>query len=178
MDKLLVVVDMQNDFIDGALGTPEAVAIVPKVIEKMSGWDGDIICTRDTHEENYLQTREGKYLPIPHCIQGTDGHKLNRDVLHYGIRDRHHGDDMLINKRTFGSEVLPELVRYERYKYIELVGLVTNICLISNALLLKTMFPETDIAVDASCCAGTSSDLHQKALDVMRSCQIDIINEE
>ncbi len=175
--KLLIVVDMQNDFVDGSLGSPAAKAIVPKVCQKIAGWDGDIITTMDTHENNYKETREGKRLPVPHCINGTYGHKLNKyieaalvDAQNNGISTR------IVMKPTFGSTALPELIRDEKYDYIELVGLCTSICVLSNAVVLKTAYPEVDMAVDAECCACVSEASHNAALTAMATCQIDILN--
>lgn len=173
MRKLLVIVDMQNDFIDGTLGTLEAQAIVPNVIDKIQNWDGDIFCTQDTHFENYLSTSEGKHLPVKHCIEGTDGHNINNKVL----IELNNKPFTIINKYTFGSTVLPEFIRHLGYDYIELVGLCTDICVVSNALLLKAHFPETDIVVDASCCAGVTPESHIAALTTMKMCQINIIGE-
>ena len=164
MKKLLVVVDMQNDFIDGSLGTTEAIAIVPNVVAKINNWDGDIIATQDTHYQNYLETREGKHLPIPHCIINTYGHKINDTVFS-------------ANKLTFGSTELPKLICGQGYDYIELVGLCTDICVISNAMLLKANYPEIDIAVDSSCCAGVTPESHSAAITTMKMCQIDVIGE-
>lgn len=173
MKKLLVVVDMQNDFIDGSLGTAEAVAIVPNVVAKINNWDGDIITTQDTHFNNYMETREGKNLPVSHCIENTDGHKINGDVLAALVKHPNHVASL--NKLTFGSTALPEIIRGLGYEYIELVGLCTDICVVSNAMLLKANYPETDIAVDAFCCAGVTPQTHQAALHTMNMCQIDII---
>ncbi len=179
MKKLLIVVDMQNDFVDGALGTPEAQAIVPNVVNKIKNWDGDVFCTQDTHYEDYLSTREGKHLPVVHCVEGTDGHKINEDILAeiYALHPRH-SYKCTLNKYTFGSTALPELIRPLGYNYIELVGLCTDICVVSNAMILKAHFPEIDIAVDASCCAGVTPESHNAALTTMRMCQINILGEE
>ena len=178
MNKLLVVVDMQNDFIDGTLGSAEAVAIIPKVIEKIKNWDGDIVATQDSHKNNYLETKEGKHLPIEHCICGTEGHYINRDIKET-LFNNHKDDNQVIfmNKRTFGSQMLAEFVRECGYDYVELVGLCTDICVVSNAILLKNYFPEIDIVVDASCCAGVTPESHKAALLTMKMCQIDIIGE-
>lgn len=177
MNKLLVVVDMQNDFISGSLGTPEAQAIVKNVVAKIKGWDGTIVATKDTHFKNYLETREGKYLPVEHCIKDTDGWYINDEI----VKALNEADESrpvyFTDKPTFGSVVLPDYALANHFDYIELVGLCTDICVISNALLLKAYLPAADIAVDASCCAGVSPELHKAALNVMRSCQIDIINE-
>lgn len=176
MSKLLIVVDMQRDFIDGSLGTPEAATIVPNVIEKIKNWEGDIIATLDTHKANYLETKEGKILPIEHCIEGTDGHRLNGKIYET-LYDNHHKIFNILKKGTFGSTALPELIRGRDIDYIELVGLCTNICVVSNALLLKANFPEMDIAVDASCCAGVTPESHKAALLTMKMCLIDIIGD-
>ena len=176
MKKLLIVIDMQNDFVDGSLGTEEAQAIVPAVVSKIDGFDGDIYVTYDTHCENYLETAEGKNLPIPHCIKGTDGWKLNLDVQTALDKKIYRA----IEKNTFGSVDLPKLIA-ENYEVsnleIELIGLCTDICVVSNALILKANFPETSIIVDACCCAGVSTETHKSALTTMKCCQIDIVGE-
>lgn len=174
MKKLLIIVDVQNDFVDGALGTKEAVAMIPNLVEKIKGWDGDIICTRDTHFDNYMETKEGKHLPVTHCIYGTDGHKINPDVLNALAEVENY---TVMNKSTFGSTTLPKSILEFGYDYIELVGLCTDICVISNALLLKAYYPEIDIAVDASCCAGVTPESHAAAITTMKMCQIDVIGE-
>lgn len=174
MKKILIVVDMQNDFIDGALGTKEAVGIVDGVASKIAGFDGRILATLDTHHENYLETAEGKKLPVPHCISGTHGWLLHEKVL-YALSDK---DYRTIEKPTFGSVALvEELCRLREKEEIEaeLVGLCTDICVVSNALLLKAHFPEMKISVDASCCAGVTPETHKAALETMKMCQIDII---
>ena len=176
MKKLLIVVDMQNDFIDGSLGTAEAVEIVPKVVSKIKNWDGSIITTQDTHFDNYLDTREGKYLPVPHCIEETDGHKINSEIFAALVDNS--DNFSCLSKLTFGSTTLPELIRGRGFDYIELIGLCTDICVVSNAMLLKAHYPEIDIAVDASCCAGVTPESHKAALTTMKMCQIDVINEE
>jgi nicotinamidase-related amidase len=173
MKKLLIVVDMQNDFIDGSLGSKEAQAIVPNVVEKIKKWDGDIICTLDTHETNYLETREGKYLPVEHCIVGTDGHNINKEVFD-AIVFYNGSSANILKKYTFGSTALPEIIRGAGVNYVELVGLCTDICVVSNAMLLKAHYPEMDIVVDASCCAGVTPESHQAALTTMKMCQIDV----
>ena len=180
MKKLLVIVDCQNDFIDGALGSKEAQAIVPNVIDKILHWDGDIICTLDTHKENYLNTREGKMLPITHCIEGTEGHNINEDIMAVLFDRVYDNPDSYVGvlpKYTFGSTALPELIRGADVEYIELIGLCTDICVVSNAMLLKAHYPEMDIAVDASCCAGVTPDSHNAALTTMKMCQIKILGE-
>ena len=171
MKKLLVVVDMQNDFVDGALGSAEAVAIVPDVCKKITSFDGKIIVTFDTHSEDYMNTREGRMLPVPHCIKGKTGHALNEKV-----KAALDGKDYIgVEKPTFGSVNLPDIVREymgEEDFEIELCGLCTDICVVSNALILKAAFPETEIYVDAKCCAGVTPEKHEAALETMRSCQI------
>ena len=175
MKKLLVVVDMQNDFIDGALGTPEAQAIIPNVVKKIKSWDGDIICTRDAHSKRfYFETQEGKHLPIQHCIWGTHGYKINSEV-EQALKDF---DVEFIDKDQFASLRLPLYIcsfGCVAYDYVELIGLCTDICVVANAFYLKAVFPELDIAVDASCCAGTTPENHKAALTVMNTCQIRII---
>ena len=172
--KFLIVVDIQKDFVDGALGSKEAVGIIDKSCEKIKGFDGEIIVTYDTHFENYMETSEGKKLPIPHCIKGTVGHGLDTK-----IKDALSGKKYTeIEKITFGSVDLPALIREksagEKIE-IQLIGLCTDICVVSNALLLKANFPEADISVDSSCCAGVTPEKHNAALETMASCQIDII---
>ena len=173
MKKLLIVVDMQKDFVDGALGSAEAVAIVDKVVKKIETFDGDIIVTYDTHSENYMQTQEGALLPVPHCIKGTDGWKLDASVQAALDKRLYHA----IEKPTFGST---ELVRYIQANYdpqsieIQLIGLCTDICVVSNGLLLKAHFTETKISVDATCCAGVTVDSHNAALLTMKMCQIHV----
>lgn len=183
--KILVVVDMQNDFIDGSLGTKEAQAIVPKVCEKIKNWDGEVIFTRDTHNnENYLLTQEGKNLPIKHCIQGTNGWLINKDVLNSYLDtfdEKHNQILNILDKHTFGSIHLPYLVDklkdYVNNCDITLIGLCTDICVISNAMILKANFPEAEITIDASCCAGVTPESHKNALKTMSACQIKIENE-
>lgn len=178
-NKVLIVVDMQNDFIDGSLGTKEAQEIVPNVVNKIKEWDGDIVFTYDTHFDDYFSTKEGKKLPVKHCVEGTHGHEIKDCVIEALIDNEHeNGTSFYINKKTFGSTTLPEMLKVYNYDYIELVGLCTDICVVSNALLLKANFTEADIAVDASCCAGVTPETHRAALTTMKMCQIDIINEE
>ena len=173
MKKILVVVDMQKDFVDGALGTAEAVAIVPDVVKKMNGHTGDIFVTYDTHFENYLETAEGKKLPIPHCIKGTEGWELD-DRVAAALEGRAYH---VVEKNTFGSTELPGMIKeacHGESFTIELIGLCTVICVISNALILKANFPETDISVDAYACAGVTPESHKAALTAMQMCQIAI----
>ncbi len=176
MKKTLVVVDMQQDFVDGALGTEEAVAIVDNVVNKINAFDGHIFVTYDTHFENYMETSEGKNLPVPHCIKGTEGWKLNANVAD-ALEGKAYTE---VEKITFGSVDLPSLVKEavgDDEFSIELIGLCTDICVVSNALLLKANYPEADISVDASCCAGVTPATHKAALDTMRCCQIQIKGE-
>lgn len=174
MKKYLIVVDMQKDFVDGALGSAEAVRIVPAVSEKIRSFDGKLFVTYDTHHGDYMDTAEGKKLPVPHCIRGTEGWELNGAVAE-ALKNKAYE---VVEKPTFGSTVLPELIRADAGDEdfcIELIGLCTDICVVSNALLLKAHFPEKAIAVDAACCAGVSRETHLAALTTMRCCQIDVI---
>ena len=173
MKKVLVVVDMQNDFVDGSVGSTYAKAIVDNVVNKIENFDGYIIATYDTHYENYMQTSEGKQLPVPHCIKGTEGWELNEKVKNALERKGYTS----IEKITFGSIDLPDTVKSlvgDEDFSIELIGLCTDICVVSNALLLKASFPEVDISVDSSCCAGVSQVTHYAAIDTMRCCQINV----
>ncbi len=187
--KVLVVVDMQNDFIDGALGTPEAQAIVDKVVQKIDRWNGVVVCTKDTHTSDYLNTQEGRMLPVPHCIEYSPGHDLNFKVENAVSKfaDDERGDLFVVNKPTFGgvdvAQTLGELdydlsQDDDKIESITLVGLCTDICVISNALLLKAFFPEVPITVDAACCAGVTPESHKNALAAMKMCQIALENEE
>ena len=178
--KVLVVVDMQNDFIDGALGTKEAEAIVPKVVKKIQNFDGRVLYTRDTHGEDYLNTQEGKKLPIAHCIKGTKGFELHPEIDKLS--------EEVIDKPTFGSTILGGMLRSmnEEYKLramgglesITFVGLCTDICVISNAMIAKAFVPEVPIIVDASCCAGVTPQSHKNALEAMKMCHIECEGEE
>ena len=179
--KILVVVDMQNDFIDGALGTKEAERIVPRVVERIKGFDGKVLYTRDTHSDHYLETQEGRNLPVVHCVRGTKGWEL-----HPEIEKLRKGEP--VNKPAFGSVELGYVIKEcitdqlvekgEEADSITLVGLCTDICVISNAMILKAMFPETPVTVDASCCAGVTPESHKNALEAMKMCQIKIENEK
>ena len=185
MKRTLIVIDMQNDFVTGPLGTEEARAIVPNIKAKIDEYikNGDeVIFTRDTHDENYLNTNEGKHLPIPHCIHDTEGWQV---IPELDIPECEH-----IDKFTFGwphwwinneqvfddsedtSSFFRDMIE------IELVGVCTDICVVSNALILKSMYPRAKITVDASCCAGVTPETHKAALTVMKSCQIEVVNEE
>ena len=166
MKKTLIVVDMQNDFIDMALGTPEAVAIVPKVAEKIAAYQAagrEIIFTRDTHGENYLETPEGKKLPVPHCIRGTKGWEIADGLYVPGSK--------IIDKPNFGWPHWNQ----EALEDVEIIGLCTDICVVSNALIIKAQFPEANVTVDAACCAGVTPATHEAALATMKMCQIDIL---
>ena len=176
--KILIVVDMQNDFVSGALGTQEAVDIVPHAASRIE--DGlrrgeTVLFTRDTHDETYLETREGRALPVPHCIRGTEGWEIVPQLRTYitGIEP--------VDKPTFGSTALAQMLsainQGTPVEKIPLVGLCTDICVISNALLLKAFLPETDIIVDASCCAGVTPESHKNALAAMKACQITVEHE-
>lgn len=174
MKKILVVVDMQNDFIDGALGTSEAQAIVSKVEGKIRDFDGEIYYTRDTHQQNYLETMEGRNLPVKHCIEYTDGWRIKTEIMAASEGKK----VIVIDKPTFGSMELIEIIDEEEKESIEsitLIGLCTDICVISNAINLKTRFWETPIIVDSACCAGVTPQSHNNAIEAMKMCQITII---
>lgn len=174
--NVLVVVDMQKDFIDGSLGTKEAVSIVRGVVEKIRRFDGRVIATRDTHGEDYLETAEGRNLPVVHCVRDTPGWQLQKEVEE-ALREK--ADCRIIDKPTFGSVELGEYVRRlneeEPVDKMTLVGLCTDICVISNALLLKAYLPEVPIEVDISCCAGVTPKSHDQAAEAMKMCQIEIV---
>ena len=170
--KILIVVDMQNDFIDQALGTKEATGIVENVARKIEGFDGKVIYTKDTHYENYLETQEGKNLPVPHCIRGSEGWQISSALP---VKS----DATFFEKPTFGSKelgaYLERLSENDDIEEIEIIGLCTDICVISNALLIKAFLPELKITVDSSCCAGVTPESHNNALEAMKMCQINII---
>ena len=173
MRKILVVVDMQNDFIDGALGTPEAVAIVENVKARIREYDpADVFVTMDTHAPNYLETQEGRNLPVEHCIKGTKGWQIRSDIAAL-LPDWH-----IYEKPTFGSVALAkdiaEIAANEDIE-IEVLGLCTDICVVSNALMLKAYMPEVKISVDSSCCAGVTPGSHEAALKTMQMCQIGVL---
>ena len=169
--KLLVVVDMQNDFIDGALGSPEAVAIVPYVKDLIECFEGEVLFTRDTHFEDYEKTQEGRNLPVKHCVKGTDGWQIRAEL------------DSLrrttpIDKITFGSSELVKVIGgYENVEEIVFVGLCTDICVISNVMVVKAFYPEIPLTVDARACAGVTPESHKNALEAMKVCQVKVINE-
>lgn len=170
--KVLIVIDMQNDFTTGILGNPETSSVVKNVTEYIRKFretepDGKIIATLDTHDENYMNTQEGKYLPVPHCIRGTDGWKLVPDI------DKALGECIRLEKITFGAADLPFAVgRDEKIEEIRLIGVCTDICVISNVMIIKSAFPEVPVRVVADCCAGVTPESHRTALDAMRACQI------
>lgn len=172
--KVLIVIDMQNDFVTGPLGTPEAQAIVPNVVKKVEEYrsrDGSIIFTSDTHYDNYLETLEGKRLPVPHCIDGTHGHDIISELnIKPSVMEK------VYPKETFGYKwnTCPWMCCYD----VEIIGVCTDICVITNALVLKTYYPEMEITVDVSCCAGTSPEKHKAALEIMKSCQINVEGEK
>lgn len=167
--KYLIVVDMQNDFITGTLGSKSAEGIVANVVEKVKKFDGKIIFTRDTHFAGYMQTQEGKNLPIEHCIKDTDGWQICDELKAYASN--------IVDKITFGSVDLPRILKDsgDEIEKIELCGLCTDICVISNAMILKASFPEIKIVVDSKCCAGVSIESHKTALEAMKAVQIEVI---
>lgn len=169
MKKALIVVDMQNDFIDGSLGTKEAQAMLPRLLAKLAALpeDTDLIFTMDTHGEDYLTTQEGRHLPVRHCIKPSSGWELSAQLQPYASRAK-----KIIEKRTFGAKDLPEALA--GYDQVELVGLCTDICVISNAMLIKAFYPELPLTVDADCCAGVTPASHANALSAMQMCQIEI----
>ncbi len=172
MKKALIVVDMQNDFIDGALGTKEAQEMLPRLVEKLSAMDGttELFFTLDTHGEDYLSTQEGKNLPVRHCIKPSKGWELAPVLAPFAQKAK-----AVLEKPAFGSVKLPEFLA--DYDEIELAGLCTDICVISNAMLLKAFYPEKVIRVDASCCAGVTPESHRNALSAMKMCQIQLNGE-
>ena len=173
MKDYLIVVDIQNDFVDGALGTGEAQAMIDAAAKRIRDFSGKVFVTMDTHFENYMDTREGKKLPVPHCIKGTDGWQLNDR-----IREAIYGKDFdVVEKHTFGSTELPKLIRSDAGDdevSIELIGLCTDICVVSKALIRKANGCESEVAVDASCCAGVTPETHRAALETMKMCQINV----
>ena len=176
--KTLIVIDMQKDFIDGSLGTPEAVAILPKVRAKIAAYRNagdEVIFTRDTHGPDYMETSEGRHLPVVHCVRGTAGWNIPEEL---DVPECEH-----IDKPSFGwtkwDAVVTDGAAVPRkpFEEIEMVGVCTDICVVSNALILKALYPEVPVTVDASCCAGVTPEKHEAALEVMRSCQINVIGE-
>ena len=174
MSKILIVVDMQNDFVSGSLGTKEARDIVPEVVKKVKEFDGKIIFTKDTHKKHYLETQEGKNLPVEHCIKGTPGHDIISE-LEFALENSY----AVFEKETFGSRKLAKFLRSLNKKKpidsIEIIGLCTDICVVSNAMMIKGFLPEVPIIVDSKCCAGVTPKSHQSALEVMKSCQIQVV---
>ena len=168
--KLLVIVDVQKDFVDGALGTKEAVEMVPALLEKVRNFDGKIVFTMDTHFDDYMQTLEGTNLPVPHCIKNTEGWKIIPE-LQEAVKDR---ECIIFEKITFGSTDLAQYVRDLDPEEVEVVGLCTDICVISNALMIKAFSPHIPIKCDSNCCAGVTVEKHLAALETMRSCQIEV----
>ena len=175
MAKALIVVDMQNEFVTGSLGTKEAQEMLPRLVAKLERVADkrsvDVIFTQDTHKEDYLNTQEGKFLPVEHCIKNTEGWEIVPELQKFIPISR-----IVIEKKAFGSTRLPSLLK--PYEEVEFVGVCTDICVVSNALLLKAFYPEQLVSVDAACCAGTTPENHQKALDVMKNCQCKIYNAE
>ena len=175
MAKALIIIDMQNDFVHGLLGTNEAQEMLPRLVKKLEAIvaEGavDLIFTQDTHAENYLDTQEGKNLPVEHCIKKTQGWQIVPELQKFIPRAK-----AVIEKKAFGSTRLPSLLK--PYGVVEFAGVCTDICVVSNALLIKAFYPEQRIQIDAACCAGSSPDAHQKALDVMKNCQCKIINAD
>lgn len=181
-NKILVVVDMQNDFTSGALGNPECRAVVPQVITRMERARREkwrIICTQDVHEENYLETGEGQRLPVKHCIRGSRGAKLIDEIEAMREKWKDHSDVFLdenpLEKNAFGSVKLSEILSKYEPEEIELIGICTDICVISNAMILRSEFPDIDVFVNAACCAGVTPESHSNALQAMEACQIRII---
>lgn len=173
MKKILLVVDMQKDFVDGSLGSSEAVAMKPSTIAKIKNFEGDIIVTRDTHFDDYMDSSEGKKLPVVHCIKNTEGWELDKDIKE-ALADK---NVTYVDKFSFGSLALPGIVTglVGRDSFsMEIIGLCTDICVVSNALILKAAFPEIEISIDSACCAGVTPDKHNAALETMRSCQINV----
>ena len=180
--KALIVVDMQKDFIDGALGTDEAAAIVANVVKRVENSKNELILfTKDTHQSDYLSTPEGKKLPVPHCIEGTDGWQINEDILNAW---RNNSDTIRLgelnentfNKPVFGSVELVEFLKLRNdVDKIEILGVCTDICVISNAIMIKNTLPNVEIDVNAACCAGVTPQSHKEALNVMSMCQINVI---
>ena len=166
--KYLIVVDMQNDFTTGSLGSAHAAAIIPNVVEKVKNFDGAVIFTRDTHGQDYMDTQEGKKLPVVHCIKDTEGWQICDELKPFA--------DQVVDKITFGSVDLPHILSRTNapIEEIALCGLCTDICVISNAMILKATFPEVKITVDASCCAGVTMESHNTALNAMRAVQIEV----
>lgn len=182
MKKLLLVIDMQNDFITGVLGNEGCKRVVPNVIKRMErakaeGWK--ILCTKDTHEENYLNTGEGQRLPVPHCIRGTLGAELIPEILE--LEEKWKEDDVFmeinpVEKSAFGSTELSRKLESYDFDEIEIIGVCTDICVISNAMILRSDYPDIRLTVNSSCCSGVTYESHQRALGAMKSCQVEIVH--
>lgn len=169
--NVLAVIDMQNDFIDGALGTREAEAIVERAAELIDGFDGEVLYTRDTHQPGYLQTQEGRRLPVEHCMEGTQGWQI-RDCL----QKKSQAAAKVFDKPAFGSLELGEYLKgMADLESVTLIGLCTDICVISNALIIKAFLPEVTVRVDADCCAGVTPESHKNALEAMKMCQVEVV---
>ena len=166
MNRILIVVDMQNDFVSGSLGTAEAKSIVDNVKAKLESFDGDVIFTRDTHNEDYLKSNEGRHLPVEHCIKGSYGWEIIDELKPYVNK--------VIDKPTFGSTELIDYLKTKNYESFELCVLCTDICVVSNALLIKANFYEAEVIVDSACCAGVTVESHNAALKTMQMCQIEV----
>ena len=181
MRKILIVVDMQNDFVTGALGSEDAQKILPGVRAKIDAYhkeDAEVIFTRDTHGEDYMQTNEGKHLPVPHCIKGTDGWQICSALTDGLFAEK---DYTVVDKPSFGYTGWRDVIAVQEADgndlQIELIGVCTDICVASNALILKAFYPEATVSVDASCCAGVTKEAHAAALQTMKSCQVEVTNE-
>lgn len=173
MDKILVVVDMQNDFVTGSLGSAEAQQIIPAVVDKVRNFDGTVVFTRDTHHENYMETQEGHNLPVPHCYEGTEGWEIIPELKELSQGRK------IFDKPTFGSIELASFIRDEADKRngqleVELIGVCTDICVVSNALMIKAYNIEVPVSVDSKCCAGVTPAAHDAALATMKSCQVKV----
>lgn len=178
--KTLAIIDMQGDFVDGSLGSKDAQRVVPNIVKKIEQEDWNaIVFTRDTHDENYLESQEGKWLPVPHCTYREPGWELV-EAIEKAVLKKCEGETFFIppiNKPTFGTFEWKDRIRKKECNEIVLVGVCTDVCVVSNALILKAMFPEIRITVDASCCAGTSQTAHACALNTMKCCQVNVINQ-
>lgn len=168
MKKVLIVIDMQKDFVDGALANPDAQSITEQIAAYVSAYDGDVIATRDTHGKDYMQTAEGEKLPVPHCVQGTDGWEIVPNIA-TALAQK---NARILDKPTFGYLGWGMLGEYDE---AELVGTCTDICVVSNALVLKAMFPDLCVKVNPALCAGTSKQNHDAAIQVMACCQVEIV---
>ncbi|MDO5332192.1 MAG: isochorismatase family cysteine hydrolase [Bacillota bacterium] len=175
MNSLLLVVDVQNDFIDGSLGSKEAISTLPNIIKKVKNFNGDVVFTRDTHDENYMSSQEGKNLPVVHCVKNTNGWQLADELEAF----RKDNNCKVFDKPTFGSvecaEYIKELFDNKKVDEVTLIGYCTDICVVSNALIIKAMMPELKLKVDSKCCAGVTPQKHNSALETMASCQIEIV---